>query len=225
MCLEAISRFTNSRLGVIVVDNGSADEPVKVTSRYSNVRLVRLPRNVGHGTAADIGFLLARTEYLVSLDVDAFPISSGWLERLIGPLSRGCSVSGAHVRGGFVHPCCLAIRFVDFVSHRHTFTPRYGSTRILAQSSDDTLATGWDVGQRISLLESNRYLIERTYVSGPGDMGSEWEGLIYHNSYSTRFGSKVAPPPEEYELGVSFSAAYTAWKEAVKRHLGSEKLY
>ena len=218
--LGAVERFTDPPVRIIVVDNASADESKEVALSHPNVRFVRLPRNVGHGTAEDIGFLLARTEFVISLDVDAFPIAAGWRESLLAPLRDGYSVSGAHLRGGFVHPCCLAMRTADFVRRRHTFTPRYGHGDSLAVSAEDTSAAAWDVGQSISLREDRRYLFDRTRVRGPGDIGSEWAGLIYHNFYSTRFGSKLPPRPEEEDLGVNQAAALAAWEEAVGSYLG-----
>lgn len=215
--LYAIRRFSADGLRVIVVDNRSSDQSKARLRDRSDVRVVKLPRNLGHGTALDIGFLLARTEYLISLDVDAFPIAAGWVERLIEPLQQGYTVSGAHLRGGFVHPCCLAIRLEDFVLKGHTFTARFGRT--LARSADDREAPGWDVGGRISLQESRRYLIDRTGAWGPGDIGSFWDGLIYHNFYSTRFGSKLAPGKAEDAEGITEAAAVQAWKRALSEHL------
>ena len=218
--LYAIRRFSSERMQIIVVDNASTDESRSMLANRSDVRVLKLPRNVGHGTALDMGFLLSTTEFVISLDVDAFPIAEGWEERLTAPLREGYSVAGAHVRGGFVHPCCLGMRFEDFVLRGHTFTARFG--RSLARTADDKDAPGWDVGGRISLREPRRYLFERSGVRGPGDIGSSWDRLIYHNFYSTRFGSKLAPGERERALGVTETAAQNAWNQALSEHLGIE---
>lgn len=215
--LSAIGVFSSGEVCVTVVDNHSSDGSRALRRSLPCERWIELPTNVGHELALDIGFLLARTEYVVSLDVDAFPIATGWLERLLEPLSHGYSLSGAHVRGGFVHPCCLGMRLDRFVRRGHTFQSRRG--RRWARDASDRDAPGWDTGWRISLREDRRFLFERTEVSGPGDIGSTWEGLVYHNFYATRFESKLPPPQEELDMGVSPHAAEEAWRRAVRRYL------
>lgn len=216
--LRAVERFSGDDVRLTVVDNNSSDASAKVRGTLRRVRWIGLPTNVGHEVALDIGFLLARTEFVVSLDVDAFPIAEGWLARLLYPLKSGYAVSGAHVRGGFVHPCCLAMRLDTFVERGHTFRARRGKR--LAMDASDTDAPGWDTGWRISLREPRRFLFDRTAVSGPGDIGSVWEGLVYHNFYATRFDSKLPPGREELDLGVSRPAAEDAWHQAVRRYFG-----
>jgi glycosyltransferase involved in cell wall biosynthesis len=215
--LRAIDRYTGGDVRVIVVDNHSQDGSWAVAKAHTRVRWIPLPRNLGHELGMDLGFLLARTQYVIALDVDAFPIADGWVERLLAPLRQGYSVSGAHVRGGFVHPCCLAMRLEDFVSRRHSFMARRAGR--WATDVSDRDAPGWDTGWKISLREERLFLFERTEVGGPGDIGSSWDGLIYHNFYSTRFGSKLAPPAEEVAAGVSPDSASVAWDQAVLRYL------
>lgn len=213
--LEMVTRRSPPDTRVIVVDNGSTDRSRAVARAADGVRLVRLPINVGHELAMDLGFLLARTEYVVALDVDAFPLADDWLYRLLQPLRTGAAdVSGAHVRGGFVHPCCLAMRTSRFRERRHTFTARRADG--LASDADATEIIGWDTGLSISIREKRRQLFERTRVFGPGDTGSIWDGLIYHNFYSSRFGSKLPPMPEELRLGVTERAAEAAWTRALE---------
>jgi len=57
------------------------------------MRAVRLPFNLGHDLALDIGFLLVDTEYVVALDVDAIPLHERWLKELLQPLSTGSEIS------------------------------------------------------------------------------------------------------------------------------------
>lgn len=219
--LRAVELYSPADVEVLVIDNHSTDGSRSLLERHPAVRWVPLPRNVGHELALDIGFLLARTEFVIALDVDAFPISAEWVSDLRRPLENGYEVSGAHVRNGFVHPCCLAMRFERFVLKKHTFLARLGSGR-LAENADDVTAPGWDTGWRISLHEERRFLFDRTGVEGPGDVGSVWDGLIYHNFYSTRFGSKRPLAPIELEAGVSPDAASAAWERAVARYFPDE---
>jgi glycosyltransferase involved in cell wall biosynthesis len=54
---------------VIVVDDGSSDDPGSVVSRYPNVRFVRQP-NQGLAAARNTGWRAARGRYVVFLDAD-----------------------------------------------------------------------------------------------------------------------------------------------------------
>jgi glycosyltransferase involved in cell wall biosynthesis len=219
--VSAVRRFSPADVRIIVVDNGSHDGSRAWLRTRRDVRTLRLPLNIGHEVAEDIGFLAARTEFVVSLDVDAFPLSDRWLDELIAPLQGAATVSGAHVKGGFVHPCCLAMRFDDFVERRHSFVARRGHT--WAATADETDAEGWDTGWNISLREPRRHLIDRTSVRGPGDIGSVFGDVVYHNFYSTRFDNpKQKLSDAELGLGVDRDHARDAWEWAVSTYLGGE---
>jgi glycosyltransferase involved in cell wall biosynthesis len=219
--VHAVRRYSPSETRIIVVDNGSDDGSRAFLASRDDVRTLRLPMNIGHEVAEDLGFLSARTEYVVSLDVDAFPLSDHWLDELLEPLARGDAVSGAHVRGGFVHPCCLAMRIVDFTKRNHSFVARRAG--VWAQSADETDAVAWDTGWSISLREPRRHLIDRSGVRGPGDIGSVFGDLVYHNFYSTRFENpKQKLSDAEVGLGVDRQHARDAWEWAVSTYLGGE---
>lgn len=218
VCLRAIRQFTApGAVDVVVMDNASSDASADVAKRYG-ARFVRLPRNLGHEVAMDLGIMLARREYVIAMDVDAFPLSREWLDRLLGPLQRNeADVAGAHVRGGFVHPCCLAIRRERFIRRRHTFMPQRAGE--WATSADEPHPVAWDTGWAISLREPRRHLLERTFVHGPGEIGSAWEPVVYHNFYATRFNATIKPGQAELDGGVSERSAEQAWDWAVGKFL------
>ena len=221
--LDAIDRFSSATSpDIVVVDNHSQDGSRALLRQRRHVRTIPLPRNVGHAVALDMGILLTRREYFITLDVDAFPIAEGWIDRLLGPLRSGTAdVSGVVVRGGFVHPCCLAMRLERFVNRRHTFVSRYGASGAgLAVDVEDTSAPNWDVGNLISMREQRRATFERSACVGPGDIGSVWERLVYHNFYATRFDSPRMPPGQaELDSGVTAMAAAEAWRWAIDSYL------
>ena len=72
--LELVAERSPPGTEITVVDNASRDDTRAVVAQHPGARLVRFPVNVGHEIALDAGFLLARTEYVVALDVDAFPL-------------------------------------------------------------------------------------------------------------------------------------------------------
>ena len=107
--IDVVRRRSPASTRIIVVDNGSGDES---RARLAELRTSRpwFPFNVGHELAMDIGVLLAETEFVVALDVDAFPLHDDWLEELLAPLDTGRQVSGARLNRQYVHPCCWAMR-------------------------------------------------------------------------------------------------------------------
>ena len=215
--VAAVRRFSPANTQVIVVDNNSHDGSRGWLAGQQDVRTIRLPRNIGHEVGLDIGFLSARTVFVMALDVDAFPISDQWIPETERALREGAEVAGAHLQGGFVHPCFLGMTRDRFVQMKHSFAARRGPA--WAVDAEDREARGWDTGWSISLRENQRHLVERTALRGPGDIGSVFGGLVYHNFYSTRFhasaNEKVSDP--ELAQGVSERAAAAAWAEAVSR--------
>lgn len=217
VALHALQRFT-PEARVLVVDNASTDATTALLAATPGVRVVRLPVNIGHGPAMDIGFLLARTELVVALDVDAFPLSAGWLEELTAPLRAGQTVSGVHMGGGYAHPACLAMHRQQFLRAGHTFTGNFAFLRGAGTRGVDA----WDVGERISMREGpeRTHLIEPTEVRGPGAVGMTFGAVAYHNAYATRH--RAEPDSEAGLDGARVTAddATEAWAEATLRHLG-----
>jgi len=211
--LETLLRLVRSRspegVRVLVVDNGSRDGSRRLLAAHPGVRVVRLPFNAGHDLALDIGFLLAGTEYVVALDVDAFPLHDRWLGELLEPLGRGCEISGARLNREYVHPCCLAMRTARFVREGHSFRGRY---RPRAEGRD---ASG-DIGEEMSGRERGRlHFFDPSSRRGPGDVGTVFGGLVYHNFYSTRFR---ATPLSVLDAHVRAGDAAAAWREALERY-------
>lgn len=216
--VRAVPRMSPAGTRLIVVDNGSTDGSLDWL-RSQKIRTIALPTNMGHGPALDIGFLSASTEFVLALDVDAFPISPRWLDELTVPLvdgthvvgAHGGAVLGVHVPAGtddrrdrdFVHPCCLAMRLRRFVQLAHSFMK--------------VPERGLDVGERIAEIERGhlRYL-EPTSFTGPGFLGTVFGGIVYHNFYSTRYRRESTVNID----GVSAEDARRVWRENVALYLG-----
>jgi hypothetical protein len=171
-----------------------------------------LPLNLGHDLALDLAVLRCQTEFAVVLDVDAFPLHDRWLEELLGPLDRGAQVSGALMHYGtriYVHPCCLAMRTARFVQQKHSFRHFYRPPGASPPHSD--------VGEEISAREApHLHFLDVTSRRGPGDVGTVFGDLVYHNFYATRFR---ATPETTLEEGVTSQDAELAWDEAVRRYV------
>lgn len=208
--LDLVRRRSPPGTRIIVVDNASRDGTSSIV-HGPDVRHVRFPVNVGHELALDIGFLLVRTEYVVALDVDAFPLHDRWLAELVAALEPPAEVAGARLNREYVHPCCLAMRTVRFVERGHSFRSRY------VPRSAGRDASG-DVGESISAAEPGRTrFFEVTSQRGPGDVGTVFGDLVYHNFYATRFRATSDRLLDEH---VTDDAAAAAWDEAVRRYGG-----
>ena len=203
-CVAGVRRHSPPDVSFLVVDNASRDGSRRWAADRPDVRMLRLPLNIGHGQALDVGVLWAcRTEQFVVLDVDAFPISDDWLPRLLEPLSNGAEVAGATSVNGsdppYVHACCVAMRTERFIERRHTFAP----------------GDSWDTAQRISQLEWPKvHTIPLTSIHSAGILGSVFGGIVYHNFYSARFSVSTRERIDDVHRG----QPETAWRDAMDRY-------
>jgi glycosyltransferase involved in cell wall biosynthesis len=206
--IDVVRRRSPASTRIIAVDNGSRDGSRRRIRERAGVKRLLLPMNVGHELAMDLGVLLADTEYVVALDVDAFPLHEDWLDRLLGPLSEGAQVSGARLNREYVHPCCWAMRTARFVERGHSFRSNY----VPREEGRD--ASG-DVGEAISTAEApNVHFFEVTSQRGPGDVGTVFGDLVYHNFYATRFN---ATSDQTLDQVVGVDDPRRAWEEALDR--------
>jgi glycosyltransferase involved in cell wall biosynthesis len=208
--IDVVQRRSPAGTRIIAVDNGSEDESRARLAERPDVKAVKLPVNLGHELAMDLGVLRVETEFVVALDVDAFPLHEDWLDRLLGPLDDGPQVSGARLNREYVHPCCWAMRTARFVERGHSFRSHY------VPRSEDRDASG-DSGEEISTAEApNLHFFEVTSQRGPGDVGTVFGDLVYHNFYATRFN---AGSPETLDGVVAVDDPGQAWQEALRRYV------
>jgi len=60
----------NSRMEIIVVNDGSTDNTPEIVSRYSDVILINHQKNLGYGRALWKGFKASKGDYIAFLDAD-----------------------------------------------------------------------------------------------------------------------------------------------------------
>lgn len=212
--LRAVDQFTDSSVKLIVVDNASSDGTAEFLRNRSDLRSIVLKRNWGHGLALDTAVQAARTRFVVTLDVDAFPISGEWLQTVIEPLRSDFTLAGAF-SSGYIHPCYMAIERHRFLEAKHTFAASY-SRRLRFRRKG--LPKGWDAGKLITVRDNGpHYHVDATSVRGPGALGTVFGGVVYHHFYSTRLtGSLTA---DVVRSGVTPEISQEAWREAVARYL------
>jgi glycosyltransferase involved in cell wall biosynthesis len=208
--IDVVHRRSPDGTRIIAVDNGSEDGSRDQIAASPGVEGLLLPANVGHELAMDLGVLCAETEFVVALDVDAFPLHDDWLERLLGPLSEGAQVSGARLNRNYVHPCCWAMRKARFVEQGHSFRAHY------VPRTEDRDASG-DVGEEISAREApNLHFFDPSSQRGPGDVGTVFGDFVYHNFYATRFN---ATSDQTLDGVVAADDSGRAWEEALQRYV------
>lgn len=109
---SVLSTIAQSRLvdEIIVVSDGSRDATVQVAQRYSNVRVVVLPYNLGKGAAMCAGVKSTDAEIIAFIDADLvglrvehvdeiiLPIIDGWADMSIGVFRGGKFWSNAAQR-------------------------------------------------------------------------------------------------------------------------------
>jgi glycosyltransferase involved in cell wall biosynthesis len=207
--VRMVRRHSPAETRIVVVDNGSTDGSRDWIRAEPGIEGVMLPFNIHHGPAADIGALRVRTEFLVLLDVDAFPFSDAWLPEVLDALRAGATVAGGHIHREYVHPSYLAMRTADFVTRKHSFAI-VGKWRKGVKGGG---AGFRDAGEDISVRERERFgpgathFVPVTEKRGPGMLGTVFGDLVYHNFFATGYG----PASERTEQTTG------AWTDAVAR--------
>jgi GT2 family glycosyltransferase len=96
--VDALVAHTKHPFELIIVDNRSEDETCERLSEMRDVRVIFNEQNRGFGPATNQGAALARADYLLLLNSDAF-VEPGWLEPLLETIR--------HDSVGAVVPCLL----------------------------------------------------------------------------------------------------------------------
>ncbi len=91
LCLASIKNQSYQDFEIVVVDDGSIDNPESVARQYSNLQFVRQP-NLGAPVARNKGFELARGEFVIFVDADVV-LDRFCLEKMHKKLieNSGCS--------------------------------------------------------------------------------------------------------------------------------------
>lgn len=188
--LSAVTAMSPDDTELLVVDNGSSDGSAAWAAARDDVRLIRLPINVGHGVALDIAITRIDTEFVAVLDVDAFPVSDRWLADSLEALESGAQIAGARMHRNFVHPCFLVTRTPVLHQYGLTFRP-VGSLAGRSVRAPLFLDVGEALSQRLIVKFGGGqalHFFEITSVRGPGGTGAVFGDLVYHNQYATQGG-------------------------------------
>ncbi|TBT82577.1 glycosyltransferase [Propioniciclava sinopodophylli] len=214
--IPAVRKNSPPSTQILVLDNASTDGTWEWLKRLPfKIKLVRLPVNIGHGRALDLGIAMARTELVVTLDADAFPINGDWLSQLESLLQGGnLSAVGAWGRRDRLHPALSMHRRSTILSLNlsfHNFEPYKD------RATEPVFGVNcFDTGELISReLGSRRVrlLPVRTHSNG---WGEEIGDIAYHHRGMTGYD---AADPAERE--VILRQRLESWESAVDEFLSS----
>lgn len=199
--IATVSARSPANTRLIVIDNASKDGSREFLLSQPDIETVLLPVNIGHGRALDIGCARARTSTIALLDVDAFPITSDWLDRPLAELEVGKVLSGAHFQRNFIHPSFLVFRR-DLLRHIQVGFSPIGRT-----STERHFGLFMDVGEAFSQAVAVKFgtssldKIPITERFGSGDRQAVFGSTVFHNFYST-YGPGRHDAVERFELAV-----------------------
>lgn len=202
--LETVKARSPVGTRIIVVDNGSNDGSHEFLQGCADIETILLKINIRHGRALDLAVAQVKTETVVVLDIDAFPISDTWLVGSLEALENGKVLSGAYFHRNYIHPCFLVARRDTLVMNDLSFRP-IGSTG----RSDGTgpFQLFMDVGESISQAVIVKYGSESLHrigtseIQGPGMCGSVFGDVVYHN-FETTYGPRRSGALERFNEAV-----------------------
>ena len=85
-CLKSLFKHTSDSHEVIIVDNGSIDNSIKIIkTQFPKIKLICNKTNLGYAEACNIGAVKAKNNYLIFLNNDT-ELTENWLEPLIKTL-------------------------------------------------------------------------------------------------------------------------------------------
>jgi len=188
---------------LIVVDNASSDgieEWLDVLARRNDINLIRCKTNLGHGQGIELAWRRTSSPYIVTLDSDAFPLGDNWLPQLRARLKGGVKIAGIRHHRNYIHPACLMIARKTLKDFDLSFL------------DEKDRPTRLDVAERISCEIKHRgYKISglemtgaqrRGSVSEPVYLGSRYEGLVYHQWYTTRAAKSEGRQVDDVPNGI-----------------------
>jgi glycosyltransferase involved in cell wall biosynthesis len=185
--LRTLRHSASSDARLVVVDNASTDgarDWLRLLARRGAIDLIESASNIGHGPALELARARTASPYLITLDSDAFPLADDWIARLRARLDEGAGAAGILHHRHYIHPSCLMVsrRLLD----------DFGLTFLNEKDRPGKL----DVAERISveILKRNGRIagLQRTSARRRGSeaepvfLGAEYEGLVYHQWYTTR---------------------------------------
>ncbi len=143
-CLLSLENQTEAEFDVIVVDNGSKDESLKILEEFPGVRTICLEKNTGFCGAVNVGIKACNTPYVVLLnnDTKVFP---DFLEQLGNSIDESEQIFS------------VASKMLMM-----------SNENLIDDAGDFYCALGWAYGRGKGKSETNYYKRDRIFASSGG---------------------------------------------------------
>jgi glycosyltransferase involved in cell wall biosynthesis len=185
--LKTLQHTADDDARLVVVDSGSDDGTetwLDLLAARGDIELIRVRGNIGHGPGLELARRSSRSQFVVTLDSDAFPLSSLWLRTLRDRIQGDVKATGIRHHRDYIHPSCLMIERATLDEMGLTFLSEPGSRRsfdVAERISAEVKARGF----RIDGLARTSFR-QRGSLSEPVDLGATYEDIVYHQWYTTR---------------------------------------
>jgi glycosyltransferase involved in cell wall biosynthesis len=209
LLIKSIRKYTAVPHEILIIDNGSRPANLTWLRAQTDIRLVELPANIGHGGAMDMATLQARGRYVCFIDIDAHFQRAGWDADLIALCESDPKIRMIGVIGPENKPYHPPLFFYE-----PQFVLNYGLTfRYLPGvegSTDTAQKVYWDLislGYRSERLEKGAHVYDDC---GGDEIIIRDKPTIFHSWQGTRYlenrpgGTKAildGVPLEDYLAG------------------------
>ena len=159
-CLNLIKGYN-----VIVVDNCSKDDTVKIVKKYP-VRLIVNSKNLGYGKAANIGIKKSKSKYILLINPDVF-INPKEIDKMVKFMENhpNCDVQGSKLLdkdGKLLYSCHRFPTFTSMVGRRLGFSEK-GVYKYLMKDYDHKMPRKVDWVSGGCMMFKSRYLFDERY--------------------------------------------------------------
>lgn len=231
-CIETLVWFTKCKYEIIVVDNGSSSGDVTlITSKYDEVKTIKLTENKGFAGANNIGFNIATGKYLLLLNndivfiEDAISKSIEYSKTIDDTAIIGCKLlneDGSH-----------QISIVDFDTLSNLFGENYFLYKVFPNGKyfskyHRNLELG-EVPIEVDVVKGAYFLIPRKVLNKVGLLDEKFFFYYEETEYCYRYknlGGKVIYFPQASIIHLGGSSSDTNfWFKFYNQHVAKVKYF
>ena len=159
-CLESLSKCTYKDVEILVVDNGSTDDSIKVVSeKFPAVIIITSDRNRGYAAGCNFGAQFAKGEYLLFLNNDTI-VTPSFISEMVQVIENDKKI--AICQSLLLKPDASIDSSGDFIDHLGVV---YNSTKKTDEIREISSARGASMLIRKNIFDILEGFDEKFYVS------------------------------------------------------------